>query len=182
MTPTGPRLSADERREDVLRVAAGAFAAGGLYGTSTEEIALRAGISQPYIFRLYPTKKALFLALVERCFARVAEAFTAAAEGKTGAAAMEAMGGAYTQMLADRELLLLQMQMYAACDDDEIKEATRRGFRSLWQLVEKLGGAPYDEVVSFFALGMLLNVAAAMDLPAVDADWARFCLEHDKGI
>ena len=181
MTPPGPRRSADERREDVLRVAAGAFAAGGLYGTSTEEIALRAGISQPYIFRLYPTKKALFLALVERCFARVAETFTAAAEGKTGAAAMEAMGGAYTQMLADRELLLVQMQTYAACGDDEIKEVTRRGFRSLWQLVEKLGDAPYDEVVSFFALGMLLNVAAAMDLPAVDADWARFCLEHDKG-
>src|SRR6266436_3605970 len=70
MTTTRQRMPATERREAVLAAAVTEFAARGLAGTSTEDVARRAGISQPYLFRLFPTKKALFLALVERCFHR----------------------------------------------------------------------------------------------------------------
>jgi AcrR family transcriptional regulator len=168
-------MSAAERRESVLEAAVTEFAARGLDGTSTELVAQRAGISQPYLFRLFPTKKALFIALVERCFQRVAGAFAEAAAGRTGEDALGAMGDAYRRLLEDRTLLLLQMHSYAACDDPDIREATRAGFRRLWLLVERVTGLPFEQVKEFFALGMLMNVAAAMDLPAVDERWTRWC-------
>jgi AcrR family transcriptional regulator len=175
MTQTGQRMKAGERRESVLAAAVTEFAARGLAGTSTEDVARRAGISQPYLFRLFPTKKALFLALVDRCFRQVAAAFEAAAADRVGDDALEAMGDAYHQLLQDRTLLLLQLQAYAACDDPEIRDATRTGFKQLWALVERLSGLPYERVVMFFAMGMLMNVATAMDLPAVDERWTRWC-------
>lgn len=173
-------MTADERRELVLEAALSEFAASGLHGTSTEDVARRAGISQPYLFRLFPTKKALFLALVERCFRRVQGAFKAAAEDLTGEDALEAMGNAYESLLEDRTLLLLQMQAYAACDDPDIRSATRAGYKKLWTLVELLTGLPFERVVEFFAMGMLMNVAAAMDLPAVDERWTTWCAPADR--
>jgi len=168
-------MSASERREQVLNAALAEFAARGLAGTSTEDVARRAGISQPYLFRLFPTKKGLFLALVQRCFERIAEVFTTAAGDHSGEDALMAMGDAYHQLLADRTLLLLQLHAYAACDDPDIRAATRAGFKELWLLVERLSGVSYERIVSFFAVGMLMNVAAAMDLPAVDERWAMAC-------
>ena len=164
-------MSAEERREAVLEAALAEFAIRGLAGTSTEDVARRAGISQPYLFRLFPTKKALFLALVERCYQRIAAGFTAAAGDKTGDEALHAMGEEYHRLLEDRTLLLLQLHAYAACDDPDIRAATRAGFKRLWMLVERVSGVPFDTVVSFFGMGMLMNVAAAMDLAAVDERW-----------
>ena len=174
-TGRGPRMPADQRRELVLGEAMAAFAAHGYAGTSTEEVARRAGISQPYLFRLFPTKKALFLALVERCFRRVRDAFAAAAGELTGEEAMMAMADAYEALLDDRILLLMQMQAYAACEDPEIRDATRTGFRKLWEQIERITGLPYQTVVDFFAVGMLMNVAAAMNLPEVDGRWTSWC-------
>ncbi len=168
-------MPAAERREMVLEAAVAEFAAHGLAGTSTEDVARRAGISQPYLFRLFPTKKALFLALVQRCFSRVEETFTAAAGDRTGDEALEAMANAYEVLLDDRTLLLMQMQAYAACDDPEIRAATRAGYKHLWELVERTTGLPFQRVVDFFAIGMLMNVAAAMDLPSVDERWTSWC-------
>jgi AcrR family transcriptional regulator len=175
MTAVGTRMSAEERREAVLEAALHEFAARGLAGTSTESVARRAGISQPYLFRLFASKKSLFLALVDRCFARVSAEFEAAAGNRTGEDALVAMGDAYGRLLADRTLLLVQLHSYAACDDAEVREATRAGFRDLWLLVERLSGAPYERIVGFFAMGMLMNVAAAMDLAPVDERWASWC-------
>jgi AcrR family transcriptional regulator len=175
MTETKQRMPAAERRELVLDAAVAEFAVHGLAGTSTEDVARRAGISQPYLFRLFPTKKALFLALVDRCFQRVRDTFIAAAGDSTGEEALTAMADAYERLLDDRILLLLQMQAYAACDDPEIRAATRAGFKKLWELVERLTGLPFQTVVDFFAVGMLMNVAAAMDLPAVDERWTSWC-------
>ena len=175
MTETKQRMPAAERRELVLDAAVAEFGVHGLAGTSTEDVARRAGISQPYLFRLFPTKKALFLALVDRCYRRVADTFIEAAGDRTGEEALEAMGDAYERLLDDRILLLLQMQAYAACEDPEIRAATRAGFKRLWELVERLTGLPFQTVVDFFAVGMLMNVAAAMDLPAVDERWTSWC-------
>jgi AcrR family transcriptional regulator len=184
MTETGERTPATEhrkrmpaaqRRELVLEAAVPEFAAHGLAGTSTEVVARRAGISQPYLFRLFPTKKALFVALVDRCFRRVQDTFTTAAADLSGDEALAAMAEAYEQLLTDRTLLLLQMQAYAACDDPEVRAATRAGYKGLWELTERLTGLPFQEVVDFFAVGMLMNVAAAMDLPSVDERWTSWC-------
>ena len=168
-------MPATERREMVLEAAVAEFALHGLAGTSTEDVARRAGISQPYLFRLFPTKKALFLALVERCFRRIEAAFTAAAGDLTGDEAMTAMAEEYERLLDDRTLLLLQMQIYAACGDPEIREVARTGYKHLWEMVERITGLPFQTVVDFFAVGMLMNVGAALDLPSVDERWTSWC-------
>ena len=175
MSETKQRMPAAQRRELVLGAALAEFSVHGLAGTSTEDVAQRAGISQPYLFRLFPTKKALFLELVDRCFRRVQDTFIAAAGDLTGEEAKMAMADAYERLLDDRTLLLLQMQAYAACDDPDIRAATRAGFKKLWELAERLTGLPFQDVVDFFAIGMLMNVAAAMDLPAVDERWTSWC-------
>ena len=168
-------MPATERREMVLEAAVTEFAARGLAGTSTEDVARRAGISQPYLFRLFPTKKALFLALIGRCFDHMQDTFTAAAGDLTGDEALAAMADSYTRLLDDRTLLLLQMQIYAACGDAEIRDATRAAYKRLWEMVERITGLPFQTVVDFFAVGMLMNVAATMDLPSVDERWASWC-------
>ena len=174
-------MPAAERREMVLEAAVAEFAVHGLAGTSTEDVARRAGISQPYLFRLFPTKKALFLALVERCFQRVQDTFTAAAGDLTGDEALAAMADSYTRLLDDRTLLLLQMQIYAACSDPEIRDATRAAYKRLWEMIERITGLPFQTVVDFFAVGMLMNVAAAMDLPSVDERWTSWCPKDADG-
>ncbi len=161
------RLSAAERREEILAVAISEFATTGYDGTSTEVIAERAGISQPYIFRLYGTKKELFLACVDRCFDLTIEAFRAAVAEQPSdhPTPRAAMGHAYVEMLGNRELVLFQHQTYAAADDEDVRALARRRFLELGEEVERLGGLTPDERVQFVGQGMLLNVIAALGLP-----------------
>lgn len=160
------RLSAEERRAQLLEVAAGEFAISGFHGTSTEAIARSAGISHAYLFRLFPTKKDLFLAIAQRCFERTRDTFCeAAAATPAREERLHAIGHAYVELLADRKLLLLQMQLYAACSDPDVRAVVRRGFDELRRVVAELSGSSPEELYSFFATGMLLNVAAAMDTP-----------------
>src|SRR5262249_10798552 len=117
-----------------------------------------------YVFRLFGTKKALFTAVVSRCFRQTHELFARAAEGKRGEEALDAMGNAYVERLAtDRTQLLAQMQAYAACDDPEIREVVQNGYGDLFTYVERVvGDLPASAVTEFFATGMLLNVIASM--------------------
>jgi AcrR family transcriptional regulator len=179
---TSTRQTAAERREAVLAAALVAFAHGGLHGTSTEDIARGAGISQPYLFRLFGTKKKLFVATVERCMTDTLEVFRAAAGDWRGEEALEAMGRAYGEMvMGDRMRLLAQLQAYAACDDPEVREAIRSGFGSLHLFVETVSGLDAERVAQWFAKGMLLNVVAAMDLWGSRDPWARRLLEGSLG-
>jgi AcrR family transcriptional regulator len=178
MSTTTTRHTAEERREAVLEAAAQAFARAGLHGTSTEDIAAAAGISQPYLFRLFGTKKALFVATVERCMAQTLEIFRAASRGLRGEEALDAMGEAYHQLVInDRTRLLSQLQAYAACDDPDVREAMRRGYGELFAFVEAVADLPKEAVTRWFAMGMLLNVVAAMDLRANPEPWALRLLE-----
>src|SRR5438067_3265428 len=155
------RKSKEERREEILDAALGVFAEQGLHGASTEEIARLAGISQPYVFRLFGTKKELYIAGVARCFRQTLELMQRAAEGKRGEEALRAIGEAYGTLLeSDRLYLRAQMQAYAACEDPEICTVVRNGFGDLVSYVERVSGVPPAELSKFFAGGMLLNVLA----------------------
>jgi AcrR family transcriptional regulator len=174
--------TADERRESILEAAQGVFAARGLHGTPTMEIAKAAGISQAYLFRLFPTKAELYIALVQRCNERIQRTFVdAAAEAKAAdEEILPAMGRAYVGLLADRELLLGQLHAFAACDDADVRAEMRRGFARLVELVERESGADAEQVRTFFAHGMLLNVLAAMRAEESDAHWAEVLLGPKK--
>jgi AcrR family transcriptional regulator len=180
---TTVRKTADERREEILEVALVEFGEHGLDGTSTDTIARKAGISQPYLFRLFGTKKELYLETVRRCLAQTLELFEQATEGREGEEALNAIGEAYRGLLKDRSRLRAQMQAYADCDDDDVREVVRDGFGRLVEHVESISGADQDRIRDFFAFGMLLNVFASMDLLDRPAPWAKqllaACMEEE---
>lgn len=164
MSQTTTRQTAEERREAVLEAARHEFAQHGMHGASTDTIARRAGISQPYLFRLFGSKKALFLAVNEQCFRRTLDLFRDAASGKSGRDALEAIGAAYGQLIeSDRTMLQGQLQAYAASVvDEDVRESTASGYGRLVDYVETVSGADKRTIASFFAKGMLMNVLAAM--------------------
>jgi AcrR family transcriptional regulator len=172
MSTTATRSTAAARRDEVLDAAMIEFAERGFEGASTEDIARRAGISQPYLFRLFGTKKELFKASVARCLREVLEMFQRAAEGKRGEEALKAIGQAYQKMLEeDRTRLRAQMQAYAACDDPEIRAVVRAGFGDLVAYVRRVSGADWPTVWGFFSTGMLLNVLASMRVDEEPDQW-----------
>lgn len=178
MTASRTLSTAQDRREEILVAAEHVFAARGLHGTPTMEIAKAAGISQAYLFRLFPTKAELFSALVERCNDRIERTFTEAAGAAraAGEPVLRAMGSAYVGLLGNRDLLLNQLHAHAACDDPAIRDQMRRGFARLVELVERETDAEPLEIQDFFAHGMLLNVLAAMQAQDVDEHWAQVLL------
>jgi AcrR family transcriptional regulator len=174
MTATSARKTAEERREEVLEAALGVFADHGLAGASTDEIARKAGISQPYLFRLFHTKKDLFIASTERCLRETLETFQGAAAGKSGEGALLAMGKAYGDLIrSNPQRLRAQMQMYAACDDADVCAVARKGYGELVDYVQRVSGVGDERVSEFFARGMLINVVVSMDLLDSDEPWAR---------
>jgi AcrR family transcriptional regulator len=178
---TTVRKTAEERREQILAVALEEFGEHGLDGTSTDTIARKAGISQPYLFRLFGTKKELYLETVRRCLRETLELFEEAADDLHGEEALHAIGQAYRGLLADRTRLRGQMQAYADCDDDVVREVVRDGFGKLVEYVERVSGAEPERIRDFFAFGMLLNVFASMDLLDHPAPWAKEILESCLG-
>jgi AcrR family transcriptional regulator len=179
---TRQRVPATERRDALIDAAVHEFAHGGLHGTPVDRIARRVGVAQPYVFSLFGSKRELFLAAVERNFELIAETFTKAAAEFDPAAAppdvdvRKAMGQAYVEMLGThRDYLMLQLQAYAACDDEEIRERVRAGYARLVAHVESLWDATPEEIDEFFRYGMWLNVAAALGVEdlSVGCDWIQ---------
>ena len=176
MNAVQTRQTADERREGVIAAATREFASHGYAGTSTMAIAKRVGVSQPYLFQLFGTKKELFIAAVRQCFERVRTRFESVArDARRGSDdpqhLLHEMGMAYCDLLADREMLQLQMQAYAACDDADIQRVVHDEWAKLYDSVARASGAGPDAILQWFAEGMLMNVAAAVGglNPEIDA-------------
>jgi AcrR family transcriptional regulator len=186
-TPAPParrrRVPAAERREELIAAAVHEFAHGGLYGTTVESIARRVGVAQPYVFSLFPTKRDLFLAALERSFERLADTFRRAAsdysEGRgpdDAADVLEAMGRSYKELLTgDRDYLMLQHQSYAACDDELVRERVRRCYADVLELARSLSGAEPERLDDFIRHGMTLNVAAALGVEdlSIGCSWVQ---------
>jgi AcrR family transcriptional regulator len=168
------RQTAAERRVAVLSAAVTEFAKSGYAGTSTDAIAARAGISQPYLFRLFGTKKDLFIATHDLVGSRIVTALTRAIEGLDHEEALHAMGMAYLQLMQDPEMLQVQMHGYAAATSDpDIAAACRKTFEVLWHLVKDKLELDPEMIQDFFANGMLISVMSAIDLLSVKEQWAQ---------
>jgi AcrR family transcriptional regulator len=166
------RMSGTQRRSQVLGIAAREFADRGLHGASIEGIAREAGITQAYVFRMFGTKKALFLELVGAAFDRFSDGMAHAAVGVGGLSALALMGAQYYESLADRTTLLLQLQGFAACGDAEVRDLVRARLGRMWDTVADTTGLDPVTVKSFLAFGMLLNNVAALDVDQLDEPWA----------
>jgi AcrR family transcriptional regulator len=176
-------MSAEQRRAQVVHVAIAEFARGGYSGTSTEAIARGAGVSQPYLFRLFGDKSTLYAQCVEQAFAETEAALRDAATGHVGAAAITAMGRRYRQLLADTTSMRFQLQMYAgAVGDARHRQIAREQKAKLFRFITSIEGVDAAMATDFLATGMLLNVLAALgvdyspdrqNLPAALAAWAH---------
>jgi AcrR family transcriptional regulator len=175
---TTERLTAPERREQILEAAVTVFAERGYEGASTDVIARMAGISQPYLFRLFGTKRDLIIATIKRCFEDTQQLFLRSASGLGGDEALQAMGEAYIEEIRRSPLKLrAQLQSYAACDDPAIRSVVAHGFGELVRLAERLTGLDSARLSTFFAQGMLLNVLAMMGQMDAPQDWAIRLIE-----
>jgi AcrR family transcriptional regulator len=160
------RTSSEERREQLIAAAVTEFAAHGFHATSTTAVAKRAGISQPYVYALFPNKHELFLAANAEVKERIRAAFAEAARGHASSEdRLHAMGRAYLGLLEHREEIMFQHHANAAAGDPALREPIRREFMRLFDDVGRLSGATEEEVWHFMAHGMMLNVIAALDLP-----------------
>ncbi|MEU9602986.1 TetR/AcrR family transcriptional regulator [Streptomyces sp. NPDC048057] len=174
------RMSAEERRESVIRAAISEFAVGGYNGTSTEAIARRVGVSQPYLFRLFKSKRELFLAATRRCMEDMVRVFAGALEESPDADPEVVMAGAYFRLIGDREKLLMQMQVYVAvataeaAGDTEFGDAVRRAWLEIWDLAsDALGGDP-EHLGRFMSYGMLINVLVSLGFPDDHRVWRDY--------
>jgi AcrR family transcriptional regulator len=174
------RLTANERRDELVAAASIEFAATGYAGTSTATIAQRAGVSQPYLFQLFGTKRSLFTAAVHDCFDRTRLSLEVSARkakeaGQSPEDVLEAMGQAYVNLLrTDRAILRLQFQSYAACEDPQIRDVVRDHYLVLWQTVSRASGADPKAVESWFARGMLINVIASIGAASTPDEFLRW--------
>src|SRR5690349_19893786 len=156
-----PRMNAEERREQVLAAATRAFARTGFAGTSTDVVAREAGVSQPYVVRMFGTKRDLFLEVFGRATDRIAAAFQGVLDERPfdpdGEEDWQRLGQAYTDLLVDRDFLLVMMHGFAAGDDDAIGAQARQRMGAIYTVVRRTGCTP-EAATAFISHGMLLNV------------------------
>jgi AcrR family transcriptional regulator len=153
------RLTAEERHEQLVASAVTAFSRGGYAGTTTDQVARLAGVSQPYVIRLFRTKQELFIAAVNSAADRIEKLWRDAAVANP---TLPALGESYQVLLADPEVVTVLLHGFAAGADPAIGEPVRACFGRLYQVVRDLTGASREEAVEFFAHGMLLTVLASM--------------------
>ena len=180
-TATRTLSTADERRTALVEAAIPVFAEHGFRAASTVEIARAAGISQAYLFRLFPTKVDLFLAVCEKSRERMLTAFREADEERPAdVEPLQAMGTAYRELLeGDRNLLLIQLQSQVTSGEPRIRESMRATFAALYELIAERSGATDEGIQAFFAQGMLMNVLAAMNALELDEPWAQALCKKD---
>lgn len=173
------RRTADERREDVIAAGIVEFATLGLHGASTVTIAARAGISQPYVLRLFGTKKALFLACVERVVEQImrrwAAALAATDAGQAPQVRLRALGAEYEALVREVDGLRLVLQAFASAEDADVRQSVHRSLATMTGWLTDATGASRQEVQQFLAYGMMLTVAASIRAAESvnEALWAR---------
>ena len=175
--PTSRTLStADARRETVVSSAVATFARGGYRATPIADVAEHAAISPAYVSKLFVNKTQLFVAALDECYARIVAALEAGADATgpdaTPTDVLSAMGAAYAELVADRDLLMLQVHAQAATDVPEVAAAVRRGIAKITDFVRSRSRAADAEVQQFIAFGQLCHLLTTIDAFDVDAAWA----------
>ena len=172
--------TAEVRRDSVIAAAVSEFALTGYLGTPIASVAARAKISPAYVFKLFPSKESLFVAALDHCF-ELTEAVLAggadAAPDSSAGSVLWAMGGAYAQLVADRELLMMQVHAQAATGVPEIGDAVRRGLKRITEFTKSRSGAPDSDVQNFIARGQLCHLLVATGIEEQSGAWARLLLD-----
>lgn len=177
------RSTAEERRKEVIQAAIVEFATFGLHGGSTERIAESAGISQPYVLRLFGTKKELFLAALDRVSDDILRAWKGAIDALehrlerpgTPEERLHVMGDTYQVFVRNVVELRLVLQGVSAAEDEEVRQKVQSRMKGMFDWIRETSGADAESVRQFYAYGMMLSVAASLraaDKAGSEA-WAR---------
>lgn len=162
------RMAAEDRRELVIQAATRAFARRGYFGTSTDAVAKEAGVSQPYVVRMFGTKLELFLVVFERSVGRIRDAFAAVLDDgpfdPDSEDDKDRMSLAYAGLLGDHDFLQVMMHGFSTGGVDEISAVARRCMGEVFATIKRTGWDD-DEARDFVAYGMLLNVMLSMRAP-----------------
>jgi len=160
----GRRLSSDERRRQILQASLAVFGARGYEGATTDEVARAAGVSQPYVVRLFGSKENLFLAAIGDALDRLLVAFRAALAEPDGVdadggevTAGKRIGQAYVDLIEVRGLHQTLAHAYLLGSHPVIGAAARRGFAQVWRFFRDEMGLGADEARTFMAEGMLIS-------------------------
>jgi AcrR family transcriptional regulator len=167
------RMSGNARRSEIVAAAVHLFAEHGYAGTTTDAVARAAGISQPYVVRLFGSKRALFVAVVDYAFEEIAGALADVPRTATPDERLAIMLEAYREITDRDELALVIVQAVGvAVDDDEVRAGVQAHVRALHKTVWSAAGGDTDRVREFFGVVMLLNTVAAIDVPELlGPDW-----------
>lgn len=168
------RMAAGERRELVLAAAAGVFGERGYVGATTDAVAKAAGVSQPYVVRMFGTKAALFQAVLERSLDKLIASFRqeiaeAQLPGRGGQGSEDlqmCIGRKYIEMLTDRGLLLSLMQAFMLGADPEIGPTARAGFLRVYRLLRDEAGFTPEQATEFLSAGMMINTLVGLRMGA----------------
>jgi AcrR family transcriptional regulator len=173
-------LEHDERRAQILACARRLFSERHYDAVPTEEIAREAGVARGLLHHYFGTKRELFLSVVEQSFDRLQAALTEAAESSDPGSVLPALEAAFERALTAGDGELLQMQLYAACGEEEVRLAVRRRFGECYRYVERASGASADEVRALFGRALLRSVAASIGVPdlAGREAWAQRLLDQ----
>ncbi|RXZ79568.1 TetR/AcrR family transcriptional regulator [Paenibacillaceae bacterium] len=166
------RSKGQDRKEEILEAGLEVFAERGYYNTTTALIAEKAGISQPYVFRFFPTKEELFITVLNRAFDRILQTF------KNVESSPEQLDN---DMLKAYEALSFQYPNEIALQvigigitEEAIQAATKEGLSRIRTYVleeYKAAGIPDAErnATIFIAMGMMCNISYFLDLPELFA-------------
>jgi len=156
-----PRMKSEDRRELILEAATGVFGQYGYYGATTDQIARAAGVSQPYVVRMFGTKERLFIEVIERALVFILRSFRAVlAEGDHDLRAR--LGSAYVELLRQRGLLLSLMHSFVLGGDPVIGPRARQGFLEVYAFLRDEAGFGPDDANRFLEGGMLLNTLVGL--------------------
>jgi AcrR family transcriptional regulator len=169
------RSTAEARRAVVLDRAVAVFARNGYHATPVTAVAAAAGISEAYALRLFSGKLGLFVAAVEACYAEILLTLGMAAEeapDRDPEKLLEHLGDAYAALIADKNLLLLQVHAQSVSDIPEVGAAVRSGYGRLVAFL-RIQGADDHQIQRFVAYGQLCHLIVTAGLDDVDESWAR---------
>ena len=164
-----PRMKAEDRRELIIEHATAVFGDYGYYGTTTDQIARAAGVSQPYVVRMFGTKEKLFVEVLHRALELLMAAFRRALAADDDQPLVRRLGLSYVALLEHRGLLLSLMHAFVLGSDPVIGAKAREGFLEVYQFLRTEAGMTADEAGQFLAGGMLSNTMIGLRMTDMDA-------------
>jgi len=158
------RMRSEDRRELILDAAMRVFGDSGYVGTTTAEVARAAGVSQPYVVRMFGTKERLFLDVLGHALDLLMQTFRGVLAEGDRHDLHHRIGLAYVELAETPGLLLSLMHGFVLGSDPVIGAEGRRGFMLVYRFLRHEAGFTAEEAQQFLSGGMLINTMIGLKM------------------